>query len=283
MPKETLNVNNFSGGLNNNTNQRDLEVNEYQELKGLSIETPGKLKVSGSVVDLPHVQSADEEKVNITCNYIVGSNEQLNNNADGKKLTSDSVALIIATSLCSSEVSQQIADILNETLLNVNNNGKSITVTKNNIPITRFVACAHTEGCGSMHADGNAEANIPFRTLLGHLKHPNVVAGFLIEHGCEKHHNKYFKQQMKRYNMNANDYGWASIQLGGGLKNCINKCMDYFFPYEAKEKIIGQDKDLQSNNANRLKFNYSQPSLVRINNNFPMTKMIWNILSLTNL
>ena len=228
------------------------------------------------------IEGEKEEKVNIACNYIVGSNEQLNNNADGKKLTSDSVALIIATSLCSSEVSQQIADILNETLLNVNNNGKSITVTKNNIPITRFVACAHTEGCGSMHADGNAEANIPFRTLLGHLKHPNVVAGFLIEHGCEKHHNKYFKQQMKRYNMNANDYGWASIQLGGGLKNCINKCMDYFFPYEAKEKIIGQDKDLQSNNANRLKFNYSQPSLVRINNNFPMTKMKIGIYSLGN-
>lgn len=69
MPKETINVNNFSGGLNNNTNQRDLEINEYQELKGLSIETPGKLKVSGSVVDLPHVQSADEEKFTTTLNH----------------------------------------------------------------------------------------------------------------------------------------------------------------------------------------------------------------------
>ena len=51
------------------------------------------------------IEREKEEKVNIACNYIVGSNEQLNNNADGKKLTSDSVALIIATSLCSSKVS----------------------------------------------------------------------------------------------------------------------------------------------------------------------------------
>ena len=69
MPKEVLNVNNFSGGLNNNTNPRDLEVNEYQELKGLSIETPGKLKISGSVNDLSHVQSADEEKFTTTLNH----------------------------------------------------------------------------------------------------------------------------------------------------------------------------------------------------------------------
>jgi len=69
VPKEVLNVNNFSGGLNNNTNPRDLEVNEYRELKGLSIETPGKLKVSGAVTDLSHVQSADEEKFTTTLNH----------------------------------------------------------------------------------------------------------------------------------------------------------------------------------------------------------------------
>ena len=156
-----------------------------------------------------------EERV-VSCDYVVGSNAELNNKLEGNQLTSDSVALVVATSLCSSEVSQKVADILNEKLLSVGgSSGKCISVTEKKIPISRFVACSHTEGCGSMHADGSAEANIPFRTLLGHLKHPNVVAGFLIEHGCEKHHNKYFKQQMKSYSMEPKNYGWASIQLGG--------------------------------------------------------------------
>lgn len=69
MPKEILNVNNFSGGLNNNTNPRDLDDFEFQSLKGFSIETPGKLKISGAVVDLPHVQSANEEKFTTTLNH----------------------------------------------------------------------------------------------------------------------------------------------------------------------------------------------------------------------
>ena len=54
MPKEVLDLRNFSGGLNNNANPRDLDTSEFQELNGLSMETPGKLKISGSVTDLPH-------------------------------------------------------------------------------------------------------------------------------------------------------------------------------------------------------------------------------------
>jgi altronate dehydratase len=206
------------------------------------------------------------QKNNITCNYVVGGNKNLNNYNDTNQFTSDSVALIIATSLCSSEVSQQIADILNKKLLQAGNTDSSITVTKNSVPITRFVCCSHTEGCGSMHADGNAEANIPFRTLLGHLKHPSVATGFLVEHGCEKHHNKYFKQQMKRYQMDPCKYGWASIQLGGGLKNCISKCVEYFFPYEEETVKIGADIT----------------PILRINNTFPLPKMKIGVYSIGN-
>ena len=35
MPKKAINVNNFSGGLNNNTNPRDIQINEFQTLNGL--------------------------------------------------------------------------------------------------------------------------------------------------------------------------------------------------------------------------------------------------------
>ncbi len=69
MPKEVLDLRNFSGGLNNNTNPRDLDTSEFQEITGLSMETPGKLKISGSVADLPHVSSADEEKFTTTLNH----------------------------------------------------------------------------------------------------------------------------------------------------------------------------------------------------------------------
>lgn len=49
MPKKAINVNNFSGGLNNNTNPRDIADNQFQVLNGLDNEVPGKLKTLGSV------------------------------------------------------------------------------------------------------------------------------------------------------------------------------------------------------------------------------------------
>ena len=48
MPKKAKNVNDFSGGLNNNTTPRDLGDNEFQVLLNLSNEVPGKLKVIGN-------------------------------------------------------------------------------------------------------------------------------------------------------------------------------------------------------------------------------------------
>lgn len=47
MSKQTANINNFSGGLNNNTNTKDIQDNEFQVLLNLSNEVPGKLKPDG--------------------------------------------------------------------------------------------------------------------------------------------------------------------------------------------------------------------------------------------
>ena len=47
MPKLIYNINNFSGGLNNNTNPRDMSESEAQVLLNLSNEIPGKLVVEG--------------------------------------------------------------------------------------------------------------------------------------------------------------------------------------------------------------------------------------------
>ncbi len=47
MPKKAINVSNFSGGVNNNTNSRDLADNEFQILNNVTNEVPGKLKMIG--------------------------------------------------------------------------------------------------------------------------------------------------------------------------------------------------------------------------------------------
>ena len=47
MPKKAINVSNFSGGVNNNTNPRDLADNEFQILNNVTNEVPGKLKMIG--------------------------------------------------------------------------------------------------------------------------------------------------------------------------------------------------------------------------------------------
>ena len=46
MAKGILNISNYSGGLNNKTNSRDIEDNQFQDLDSLSIETP-KIKNNG--------------------------------------------------------------------------------------------------------------------------------------------------------------------------------------------------------------------------------------------
>ena len=49
--KRSYNINSFSGGLNNNTNPRDIKDDQLQVLNGFDNETPGKLKLVGSIVD----------------------------------------------------------------------------------------------------------------------------------------------------------------------------------------------------------------------------------------
>ena len=49
--KAILNISNYSGGLNNHTNAKDIEGNQMQNIDSLSIDTPGKLKVMGATAD----------------------------------------------------------------------------------------------------------------------------------------------------------------------------------------------------------------------------------------
>jgi len=57
MAKAILNISNYSGGLNNHTNARDIEGNQMQDIDSLSIDTPGKLKVMGATADFNPVKT----------------------------------------------------------------------------------------------------------------------------------------------------------------------------------------------------------------------------------
>lgn len=54
MPKKILNINNFSGGLNEKTTPRDLAPNEFQRADNINNEIPGKLTLFGESVNGPY-------------------------------------------------------------------------------------------------------------------------------------------------------------------------------------------------------------------------------------
>jgi altronate dehydratase len=124
----------------------------------------------------------------------------------------DQIALVMPTSLCSGQISRRIANRLNE---------RDATQGR----ITRFVALPHTEGCGV--SAGSAET-IYSRTVLGHLANPTVRFGLLLEHGCEKTHNDYFRNRLEEEGLDPARFGWASVQLDGGIDSVVAKVEGWF-------------------------------------------------------
>ena len=125
----------------------------------------------------------------------------------------EQVGLILPTSLCSGQIAQMIAHRCNEREL-----GKARGVS-------RFVALPHTEGCGV--SSGRSE-EIYTRTMIGHLTHPKVALGLLLEHGCEKTHNDHVRHEIQKLGISPERYGWASVQLDGGIDAVIEKVQDWF-------------------------------------------------------
>lgn len=125
-------------------------------------------------------------------------------------ITSNQVGLILPTSLCAGQVAHRIAESLNDW-------GSS-----NPSHLSRFVALVHTEGCGS---SGSPEY---INTMLGYLSHPLVAHCLLLEHGCEVTHSKYFRSIMVEAGWETERFGWASIQLDGGIEAVEEKVMAWF-------------------------------------------------------
>ena len=131
----------------------------------------------------------------------------------GNDHRSDQIGLILPTSLCSGQIAQMMADRFNQ---------KGLGREKG---ISRFVALFHTEGCG---VSGGDSEEIYTRTLIGHLTHPIVALGLLLEHGCEKTHNDYIRHALSEREVSPERYGWASVQLDGGIDSVVRKVEDWF-------------------------------------------------------
>ncbi|WP_274648784.1 UxaA family hydrolase [Paenibacillus humicola] len=128
------------------------------------------------------------------------------------RLSSDNIGLILPTSLCAGQVANMIAQRLNK-----QGTGQP--------ELSRFVALAHTEGCGN--SAGQSE-QLYARTMIGYITHPMVKHCLLLEHGCEKTHNDYMRHQMEEMGVDASRLGFASIQLDGGITKVTQKVEAWF-------------------------------------------------------
>ena len=124
--------------------------------------------------------------------------------------TTERVGLIMPTSLCSGQIAKMTADTLNAEGM-----GRAAG-------LSRFVTLVHTEGCG-----GNVVPE--YKDMqIGYLQHPKLRHALLLEHGCEITHNSYFRGMMAERGLDPADFGWASIQLDGGIDAVMRKIVNWF-------------------------------------------------------
>ncbi len=120
--------------------------------------------------------------------------------------------LIMPTSLCSGQIAQMCAQRINPEQA-----GKT-------------VALSHTEGCGA--------SAVPEFTdiVLGYVTHPHIKNCMMVEHGCEKTHNAYWRNQWLDADLDPDAFGWASIQLDGGIEPVIHKMQSWLIEQNQKSK-----------------------------------------------
>ena len=125
----------------------------------------------------------------------------------------EQVGLILPTSLCSGQIARMAAEQFSRAGLGREQG------------ISRFVSLVHTEGCGCSSGSGE---EIYVRTLLGYLTHPSVRYAVLLEHGCEKTHNDYMRNELRAMGLNLERFGWASVQMDGGIEQATGKMRTWF-------------------------------------------------------
>ena len=124
----------------------------------------------------------------------------------------DQVGVVVPTSLCSGQIAKLIVERMNERRLH-------------RPAVSQYVTFVHTEGCGASGGDG---MQMFLRTLVGHVRHPMVRCGLFLEHGCEITHNDAFRNFLADAGCDPQEYGWASVQLDGGIESVTDCVIGWF-------------------------------------------------------
>jgi len=120
------------------------------------------------------------------------------------------VDLILPTSLCSGQIARLATERLNRSPAST---------------AKQYATLVHTEGCGVAFA---STREVYAETMVGYAHHPLVDRCLFLEHGCEKAHNDYLHSLIAAAGLSAADFGWASVQLDGGIQHVLTKISDYF-------------------------------------------------------
>jgi altronate dehydratase len=133
--------------------------------------------------------------------------------AAAARTVTERVGLVLPTSMCSSQIARLAAARLNDSRVGERQG------------IDRFVALAHSEGCGF---GGGSTYDTLQRTFRGYATHPNVGAALLLEHGCEKVPNDAMRREFERRGLSLDGFGWASVQLDGGIDRALGRVQQWF-------------------------------------------------------
>ncbi|MGW6199907.1 UxaA family hydrolase [Kribbella sp. NPDC055110] len=193
--------------------------------EGISITTDGRM--SRKLADLP-VEDRDAPLEGLPHRGLTsGSRTPTGLLQADDRLVPEAVGLILPTSLCSGQIALRIA-------------AQAELEKWAGDAVTRMVALPHTEGCGS---SGGASEETFARIMLGYLLHPNTRMALLLEHGCEKTHNDYFRSRLVEAGADPARFGWASIQADGGLDAVGGKVRDWFGSFDLPAPVA-QSGDL---------------------------------------
>ena len=147
-----------------------------------------------------------------------------------------SVNMILPTSLCSGQIARMLVAKLNQ-----RTGGYMPTVT---LP--------HTEGCGSPTQPEFIQ------TMIGYATHPMVNRVLMLEHGCEMTHNAFWRNQFVGAGLEPSDFGWASIQLDGGIERVSAKMVAWFEGANDRATVFDGEQSTESRAVALL--SHDQPS-----------------------
>lgn len=127
--------------------------------------------------------------------------------------TLERLGLIMPVSLCAGQVARLAARHLESRELG------------SRTGIERFVALPHTEGCGFAGERLHRQLLALYQL---HATHPAVATALFLEHGCEKTPNDIVRSHLAASGLDPDSFGWASIQLDGGIEAVLAKIERWF-------------------------------------------------------